>query len=118
MSVEDDKHQAAAAGPGDPEPSAESSLSGLPRPVQEHLGQQLRTTYQAMAEKPAFLGDTSVPPELDRHLQSLETREKVRHQGLEAVRTALQEPDAPDAPDAPEAPKPVARRNVGRREGR
>ena len=66
--MEDDKRQPGSAPAPDPEAPVGS---GLARPLQEHLGQQLRTTYQAMAEKPAFLGDANVPPELDRHLQSL-----------------------------------------------
>ena len=71
--------------------------SGLPRPLQEHLAQQLRSTYQAGAEKPAFLGDPAIPAELEQHLQRLEAaemgrrREKVHNQGVEAVKSALED---------------------------
>ena len=108
MSVADDKPQSEAEGadPSD-EPAAPTS-SGLTRPLQEHLGQQLRTTYETLAEKPAFLGDANVPAELDRHVQRLETRERIRNKGLEAVRTALQGVDGP---------KPAAKRDQGRRGG-
>jgi hypothetical protein len=95
MSDEDDK-QGVAPGPQDTEGHGAPGFSGLTRPVQEHLGQQLRTTYQVMDEKPAFLGDTNVPPELEASLQRLETREKIRHQGLEAVRTALEGDEEPE----------------------
>jgi hypothetical protein len=95
MSDEDDKDRPAA--PEERRPGEHDALapSGLPRPLQEHLGQQLRTTYQAMDEKPAFLGDTNVPPELEAPLQRLETRERIRHQGLEAVRSALESDGEP-----------------------
>ena len=63
--------------------------SGLPSPVREHLGQQLRTTYHALADKPAFLGDPAVPLEFEQHLQRLEIRERVHEQGVKAVEAAL-----------------------------
>lgn len=72
-------------------PEADEANSRLPRPIQEHLGQQLRTTYNTLAEKPAFLGDSVVPPHLDHHLQRLETREKIRDQGVDAIAEALEE---------------------------
>ena len=100
MSDADDKQQV-APGPHDPEGPAPPGSSGLTRPLQEHLGQQLRTTYQVMEEKPAFLGDTNVPPELEAPLQRLETREKIRHQGLEAVRTALGGDEEPEPAGRP-----------------
>ena len=70
--------------------------SGLARPLQDHLAQQLRSTYQTLAEKPAFLGDPAVPAEFEQHLQRLEAvergrqREKIRTKGVEAVKTALE----------------------------
>ena len=109
MSDEDDK-QRVAPGPHDPEGHVAPGSSGLTRPLQEHLGQQLRTTYQVMEEKPAFLGDTNVPPELEAPLQRLETREKIRHQGLEAVRTALGGDEEPE----PAGPPPPANKREGR----
>jgi hypothetical protein len=101
MSGSDDTPDNEAAGD-------EEARSALPPPLREHLGQQLRTAYDAIAEKPAFLGDANVPPELDQHLQRLETREKVHHQGVEAVRAALQ---------GGESPKPAGKRDQGRRGG-
>jgi hypothetical protein len=71
--------------------------SGLPRPLQEHLAQKLRSAYHELAEKPAFLGDPAVPAEFEYHLQRLEAVEKVRHeekvhnQAVEAVKTALED---------------------------
>jgi hypothetical protein len=85
---------------GDPNGAGEAPLhtgAPLPPPVQEHLAQQLRATYQVMAEKPAFLGDPMLPPQFDRHINELESRErsavreKAHNLGVEAVEAALQE---------------------------
>jgi hypothetical protein len=71
--------------------------SRLPRPLQEHLAQKLRSAYQELAEKPAFLGDPTVPVEFEYHLQRLEAVEKARHtekvhnQAIEAVKSALED---------------------------
>jgi hypothetical protein len=92
MSIEAEQTEA----PGGPQPEASSAGepgSPLPRPLQEHLGQQLRTTYHELAPKPAFLGDPAIPPEFEHHLQRLETREKIHNQGVEAVKAALEDLD-------------------------
>jgi hypothetical protein len=62
----------------------------LPKPVQEHLGRQLRSAYNAKAERPAFLGDPAVPPQFERLIRRIEVSEKVREIGVEAVRQALE----------------------------
>jgi len=92
MPDEGDKNeQSKGAGMAMPEPG-----SGLPRPLQEHLAQKLRSAYHELAEKPAFLGDPAVPVEFEYHLQRLEAVEKVRHeekvhnQAVEAVKAALE----------------------------
>ena len=104
MSDEREKDEAsgsAAAGAA-PEPA-----SGLPRPLQEHLARELRSTYHATEEKPAFLGDTAIPVEFEYQLQRLEAVEKVRHtekvhnQAVEAVKTALEEIVAGPLDDEP-----------------
>jgi hypothetical protein len=98
--------------------SGHGRASGLARPLQEHLAQQLRSTYQTMAEKPAFLGDPAVPAEFEQHLQRLEAvergrqREKVRSQGVEAVRTALE--DIITGPLDEAAASPKERKRDGR----
>jgi|RhiMetdeSRZDD1v2_1073273.scaffolds.fasta_scaffold947857_2 hypothetical protein len=77
----------------------EAAGPALARPLQEHLGQQLRTTYTALNDKPAFLGDTAVPPQFEEHLQRLEAKDrerhhdKVRQRGIDAVASALQNLD-------------------------
>ena len=77
----------------------EADGPALARPLQEHLGQQLRTTYTALTDKPAFLGDAAVPPQFEEHLQRLEAKdrerhhEKVRQRGIAAVESALQNLD-------------------------
>jgi hypothetical protein len=83
--------EAASAGP-------EAAGAGLPRPIQEHLGQQLRTTYNVeTAEKPAYLGDPVLPLEFELLLQRLEASERQRiremahTQGIEAVERALRD---------------------------
>jgi hypothetical protein len=87
-----------------PDPSANDKAPAVPnevagpalgRPLQEHLAQQLRTTYHVMTDKPAFLGDAAVPPQFEEHLRRLEAKdrerhhEKVRQRGIEAVESAL-----------------------------
>ncbi len=86
---EDDR----APEPGEtaPQPSRKGQAAGLARPVQEHLGRELRTTYHALAEKPAFLGDPALPPHVERHLQRIDSREKAHDRGVKAVESALQE---------------------------
>jgi hypothetical protein len=97
------------AGSKDDLPADHESASGLPRPLQEHLAQKLRSAYHELADKPAFLGDPAVPVEFEHQLQRLEAVEKVRHtekvrnQGIEAVRSALEDigagPLDPEAAD-------------------
>ena len=80
-----------------PEPAeSHEQASSLSRPLQEHLAQKLRSAYHELAAKPAFLGDPAIPVEFDYHLQRLEAVEKARHsekvrnQGIEAVKSALE----------------------------
>ncbi|HWE20779.1 MAG TPA: hypothetical protein VG758_27000 [Hyphomicrobiaceae bacterium] len=78
-------------------PACEAAAAGpvLEEPIREHLGRQLRTTYAAMADKPAFLGDPAVPSRFEDHVQRLEAMERERHQkevhqhGLDAVAKVL-----------------------------
>jgi hypothetical protein len=94
MSAEREKDEASTSvtAPAAPEPA-----SGLPRPLQEHLARELRSSYHATEEKPAFLGDPAIPVEFEYQLQRLEAVEKVRHtekvhnQAVEAVKSALEE---------------------------
>jgi hypothetical protein len=73
------------------------SAAKLPRPLQEHLARELRSTYHATEDKPAFLGDPAIPVEFEHQLQRLETVEKVRHtekvqnKAIEAVKSALED---------------------------
>jgi DNA-binding transcriptional MerR regulator len=69
----------------------------LPAPVQEHLAQQLRAAYQQTSEKPAFLGDPTLPPEIEEKVEQLAereramVREKAHELATEAVEAALEE---------------------------
>ena len=93
--------------------------SVLPRTLQEHLAQKLRSAYHELAEKPAFLGDPAIPVEFEYHLARLEAiekgrhMEKVRNHGLEAVKSALE--DMVAKPLEPEASRAREQR---RREGK
>ena len=64
--------------------------AGLPGPVRDHLGQQLRTIYTVGDGKPRFLGDEAgVPQEFAPQIERLETRLKTHEEGTEAVGQAL-----------------------------
>ena len=94
--MSDKRHEDEVSGSTDPGATHERA-SSLPRPLQEHLARELRSTYHATEEKPAFLGDPAIPVEFEYQLQRLEAVEKVRHtekvhnQAVEAVKTALEE---------------------------
>ena len=106
------KRIASEVKPGQPE--GPDAPTVLPPPVQEHLAQQLRATYQVMADKPTFLGDPVLPPEFDRHIARLEERErteireKAHNLGVEAVEAALQ--DLASGIAGPDEPSPRASR--------
>ena len=74
-----------------------SNRPPLPRPIQEHLGQQLRMRYRQAEDKPAYLGDPALPIEFELLLQRLEASERQRYramaheQGVEAVERALRD---------------------------
>lgn len=86
--------------------------SGLPRDVQEHLGRRLRTELSSEAEKPTFLGESSVPPEFEPLVRKLEAGEQGQRQGYEAVKRAIIGDDAEHPPQeatAPSTPSPRPR---------
>jgi hypothetical protein len=62
---------------------------GLTKPVQEHLGHELRSVYNQMADKPRYLGDPALPPELEHQLVRLETSLEVSENAMAAVKEAL-----------------------------
>jgi hypothetical protein len=108
MSTHDWNHDTAKAGEGGLE--GHDSSSSLPRTLQEHLAQKLRSAYHELAEKPAFLGDPAIPVEFEYHLARLEAVEKNRHiekvrnQGIEAVKSALEDIVAGPLDPEPSAP--------------
>ena len=69
----------------------------LPRPIQDHIAQQMRSEYHLTADKPAFLGDPAIPRSFDEPLRKLKERERARvHElAVAAVAEALLAP-APD----------------------
>ena len=66
-----------------------ASGAALPRDVQEHLGRRLRKELQVEVEKPAFLGESSVPPQFEPLVRRLEAGERGERQGYEAVKRAI-----------------------------
>lgn len=72
-----------------------SNQAPLPRPVQEHLGQQLRAAYREDEPKPAYLGDPALPATFDDVVHRLALRDamraRARDDGFGAVRKALQD---------------------------
>ena len=94
-----EEDRARAVPPADaPGGSPDQAGAALPRPIQELLGKQLRTTYSAETpDKPAYLGDPVLPIEFELLLQRLEASERQRYramahdQGVEAVERALRD---------------------------
>ncbi len=73
-----------------------SSPAALPRWVQEHLGRQLRATLVVDAQdKPAYLGDPTLPSAFDQYLYEVAVNHRTREcrrasdHGLAAVAAAL-----------------------------
>lgn len=54
--------------------------------IREHLARKLRAEYSLEADKPAFLGDTALPPQFERYVQKLRTIERTSEAGLDAIR--------------------------------
>lgn len=79
---------------------------GLPKPVLEGLGRELRRIHDQDAPKPAYLGDRALPPDIEHQLVELESAVEIREKGVDAVGKALgvdaEEPDNQD--DAPKTP--------------
>jgi hypothetical protein len=85
----------------------------LPRPIQEHLGRRLRTELHVEAEKPSFLGESSVPPQFESLVRKLEAGEGGQRQGYEAVRRALIGGEQPaETTIRPVAEKPAQRPRI------
>lgn len=50
------------------------------------------------AEKPAYLGESSVPPQFERAIRRLEAGERGQRQGYEAVKRAIVDAPGPVPP--------------------
>lgn len=92
-----------------------ASNSGLPRDIQEHLGRRLRTELHIEAEKPSFLGESTVPPQLESLVRKLEAGESTERQGYEAVKRALIGDDAAPDIDGSPTPSPPRRPHIPKR---
>jgi hypothetical protein len=84
-----------------PDAAADEAAPILPKPVQEHLGRKLRAAYYETSDRPAYVGDPAIPPELDTHVRRLEQRERIHVKGIEAVEEALGDILAPRPPGEP-----------------
>jgi hypothetical protein len=83
-----------------PVAAAPATNPQLDRPIQDHLGRQLRSILNQVADKPAYLGDPALPPEFDQQLHRLERTVKTHEIGVRAVGEALGIDDAEDLEDA------------------
>ena len=73
----------------DDRPGPAKPEAALSSEVREHLGQKLRATLRQTADKPAFLGDESLPPEFEGAIRRLQGQDRPSRTGLAAVRNAL-----------------------------
>ncbi|WP_133774116.1 hypothetical protein [Enterovirga rhinocerotis] len=94
--------------------------AALPRDIQEHLGRRLRTELHTEAEKPAFLGESAVPPQFEPLVRKLEASERGERQGYEAVKRAIidggEAAPPPTGPVvAPEPAGPILRPKIPQR---
>lgn len=69
------------------------SAPSLDENIQHHLGDELRAAYNALAPKPAYLGDRTLPAEFEHQLLRMEATIEVREKGIEAIREALAVPE-------------------------
>lgn len=61
----------------------------LARDIQEQLGRRLRNELRVEAEKPTYLGESSVPPQFEPLVRKLEAGARGERQGYEAVKRAI-----------------------------
>jgi hypothetical protein len=78
-----------------PEQKSGPEKPALDDQIQHHLGDELRAAYNALAPKPAYLGDRALPAEFEHQLLRMEATLEVREKGIDAVREALAIPDDP-----------------------
>ena len=65
----------------------------LSREVREHLGRKLRSELRVETEKPAFLGDDSLPPRFAGLVHQLQRREMSSQKGIDALRKEFDLPE-------------------------
>lgn len=68
---------------------APDEAPNLPDEAREHLGRVLRSSLEADAERPAYLGDPVTPPEFEDHVDRLRRRLAAHEEGPAAVASAL-----------------------------
>jgi hypothetical protein len=106
--MSDDPHETAD--------QAKQPAAVLDKAVQDHLGQKLRAAYAEVEDKPAYLGDPALPPELEHKLLEIEKSAEVHEKGVEAVKDALgvtepaREKGVEAVRDALDGPEPPGRR--------
>ncbi len=76
--------------PGDHDPDGKA----LSADVREHLGRRLRAELRVSEERPAYLGEETIPPRLAGLVRRIEEREELPAKaGLEAIRHEFGMPD-------------------------
>jgi hypothetical protein len=68
---------------------APDEAPSLPGEAREHLGRVLRSSLEAEAERPAYLGDPVTPPEFEDQVGRLRSRLAAHEKGPAAVASAL-----------------------------
>ena len=76
-----------------PDKTGNAEPPALDKAVRDHLGQKLRAAYAESEDKPAYLGDPALPPELEHKVLEVERAAEVHEKGIEAVKDALGVPD-------------------------
>jgi hypothetical protein len=73
---------------------------GLDKTIQESIGQKLRSAYNQIADKPAYLGDPVLPPAMEDQITRLGTKIRANEQGVAAVADALNTDALNETPDS------------------
>jgi hypothetical protein len=81
-----------------------SETTGLDKTIQELIGQKLRSEYNAIADKPAYLGDPMLPPEMEDQITKLGITIRAHETGIEAVEEALKNIGAADDDETSQEP--------------
>lgn len=94
---------------------------GLDKTIQESIGRKLRSAYNQIADKPAYLGDPALPPEMEDQITRLGTKIRANEEGIAAVAEALGTDvlgEKPSEKAQPESDTPADASEAGSQKGR